>query len=591
MISFLKTFFKGTLNFLQSFIIIFLISLSIYSSYSITKSFIAKDSATLTSVENSPNSLPYVPGVSIDFEYENSDRNGSIFPETWTMSRSELDFLFPPGVGALDRVSLRKNERIFYSNITAKDSLSLENGIDLAYLNDIIVSYDKDFVYGFTSHPNDIRVFFKNLSQGLAANDDTLTYNFNGAHTPEMVSVVDSFLENPSADILIQKAISKVIGSNFARVVSPDVAVSMRNIPIKLTVDEFSESTLQFFIPFDFLGNLSSSTATVEFLPVNGTRGPIFREISFGVGHPFLLSYVRETTTEVDGSDLANKTSVLRMRLLVKNGGFFDSSLVRSESECEKCKNLGTVEHCEFKCLVDSVIDLCKCRPFTYRRLYSENNRRKALPYCTTKRYAKCLQTMAYDPARCSGKEIVPCTTIRNKLETKSGFLIDVGNQTSDAYYRVKLEVLSEQKAYILLRERPPCTWIEVLGQIGGNLGMFISFSVLGSWQLGLYLYASYKQHYENRRATSRNVSANARSALGMWLNTAKMQSEAKRDDEMHRRLEKAEKIYEDIEQRNRILKEMLCDIARQLEAGRVKIEEEIKSLWGSVRSMKKSLS
>lgn len=577
MLRHLKRVFSDKLNIAYAVLVSCLIGISIYSVYSVIYSFLFDNTTTTVTVGRSANHLSFADGLSVHVSYK--DR-GMIFPETWSMNKTELKKLFPP-----EWSETKQLENSLGWN--ANNSMTLTDRINVASATAIITSYDLEFLYGFTdkkisnsineySKPEDVLAFFQNISDGIPAYGDRLTLAPLGEHSPRMIRNLNKFLHNPSASDLVEKTISQILGPKFALAVDPETKASTKNIPVTTLVDSLTDRRLEVFIPFDFLGNTSTKEIEIELIPFNTSSPPVFHRV-LAVIAPFVFN--DQVKHAYFGTERPGVTPMLTLKIELENTGIFDSTNVRTD--CAMCENFYTIEHCEHKCLLDSVVRLCACVPFSYRKLYPSQISHGKLPFCTPMDYARCFSTRKFDPSEC--RKATPCVMKQNfqkfeKFEYLQSEKFETENNVS---YRFNYVVSSEQRTFVQLKENFQNTWMEMLGQMGGNLGVFLSFSLLGLWQFSLYLYSYFQQQTTNTQGNDEEEpTAVPGTFMASWMQMARLGlANSAKEDEKNGQHERMESRLAGLEEKSEILVrqgEDLEDVVKKIQMDMKTAQEDV---------------
>lgn len=489
-----------------------LLSISIYSTYSVIYSFLTENKKTVTTIKSNDNILPFVRYLTVHFLLSSD----SVFRDYWYT----------------DSPTKEKNA----------DGLSLDDMSNIALMNGIIYGFDYNLIHllmpelmtTVDSTPSRLRAALKNVTANLPARGVLLGMP-DMTFQPKLIKDLDEFVQNPRAGILVDKTLSYAVGNDFVRLYSAAFP-NITYIQPVFFFDGLSRQSLQFTIPLDFLANTRVTDLVFGIMPVRHNKTvKLVQVISTFAATPFAATFPEII---VSGLKLVDRIALLSAEY--QNGATYASSAVRTKSECQVCDGLITVGQCRFKCVIDFVIAQCQCVPFTFRRLFHSDSKGNKLPYCTIKQAAACMLKLLDTEPPCAPQSTVPCElckcNVLGQLYTfdskrsvfKSGLLrgIDaaVFNSAEEEEYRIYYTIRCQQRSYVLLEQQYQNTWLEMLGQVGGNLGLFLSFTLYGVWEAVVRGLAVYKRRKEKQKAKQTGTSAVA--VVAPWLRMARINAE-----------------------------------------------------------------
>lgn len=90
----------------------------------------------------------------------------------------------------------------------------------------------------------------------------------------------------------------------------------------------------------------------------------------------------------------------------------------------------------------------------------------------------------------------------------------------SSNYYKLYLKVAAPGQTYVAFNSKPETGWMEMLGMIGGNLGVYLGFSIWGSWQFLVFVNLWYGG-WKEKRAVRKASDEKARDLIMTWLSLA----------------------------------------------------------------------
>lgn len=198
------------------------------------------------------------------------------------------------------------------------------------------------------------------------------------------------------------------------------------------------------------------------------------------------------------------KEGMMYTAVKIQNSGVFDSQLF---PPCTK--KFQTEEECLYDIKLDTIVDVCKCTPF--RRLWTQafwNNDSiiydSSATYCTVENYQKCWN-QAFDEAKRRMDKAKIERVCRPCIFSKNTYTFQTVRYSSlipaDLYMqwkgRTTISFESKDVVYLYFEEKPQFNMAQFIAQIGGDLGLYIGFSVISFLELFLFLYYMHQRHKE----------------------------------------------------------------------------------------------
>lgn len=154
-----------------------------------------------------------------------------------------------------------------------------------------------------------------------------------------------------------------------------------------------------------------------------------------------------------------------------------------------------TTDHdTEDDCLHDqklsTIVKICKCVPFSWRMRshISKNGPDGSSKTCSVEDYKRCWNEAIREWEKKRKKvKCVPCVTPKNRYQILEGAAYYEGlieDKRNVWEYRNFFVVKCEERDYLLFEEKPQFTSSQFISQIGGDLGLYIGFSMIGLLQL-----------------------------------------------------------------------------------------------------------
>lgn len=271
----------------------------------------------------------------------------------------------------------------------------------------------------------------------------------------------------------------------------------------------------------------------------------------------------------------------------VRNSAFPKTG-AKSDSDAFSCENASSPAHCQFQCQLVQIVRECKCLPFTYRRLYTEGDKRPK--YCTVKDYARCLKNSENEATsgNCRSEKSMPCVVQKNSetLATDTSRYVLYTNGTPDdlSTFRFYLRLVCKNGIYIVFQEKYQNNWMQMLGQLGGNLGVFLSFSLFGAWQMVMYSH----QLYRERQRRSAAEATSSSSITAVWLRMAQLNIETAATSGFRSgREEKSENLKIEIEK----LKAKCETATRENEVVKERSQRESATMEARLRALEEAMA
>lgn len=190
--------------------------------------------------------------------------------------------------------------------------------------------------------------------------------------------------------------------------------------------------------------------------------------------------------------------SSIYAKVSIVNNGVSDSS--RISTTCTT--NFDTEEEC-LTAIKEKVFEkTCNCTPLTKFLRHASLETANVNRFCTFRAYEICWKTATAE----SKKEVKkatktgickPCKRPKNNhisfVQTHA--LTYFRKQKNDAIIpRMRVDITCTENAYLILEERPQFTSSQFISQIGGDLGLYIGFSMTSVLQLFAFVYYVYHQ-------------------------------------------------------------------------------------------------
>lgn len=314
-----------------------------------------------------------------------------------------------------------------------------------------------------------------------------------GMNRSELNEIIDQFLLDPQSVSNTSKVWPRVQPMFVKQDQEPTTDVSItqiRNLGVicfqlpldeTLTVDTPSARQTYFFDLF----YSEYDTLSFDNLPKAADV-----EISFSPHEKLWLSGAPS------GNNMANTY------IYISNNGVFDST------KYPPCQNRFPSEH---KCLenvkLETLMEICNCTPFNI----SLNND-TSLPPCTVAVYESCW-TAAMTEAEKRQQESISSRTCAACLIPKNGYRIstrvesiDVSMASPPWYPRASIRFQCNERIYLSFEERAQFNFSQFVSQIGGDLGLYIGFSLVSVLQLLLFLSRSPKHQGTSRDSWSSGI-------------------------------------------------------------------------------------
>lgn len=561
---------RDKLQMLHAVTLLVLISISAYSTSSVMYSFLHENKNTVATVMTNNNILTFAKYLTVRLRLFNR----SINPDTWNFNKSIEDHFFPSSdykpvdtCYPANRIKRRQREDPdFMEKILSSAKLEntpLEAMLDIPFLTEAISTFDTAFMMMLAPEQvaeeiesqKKAAAFLKNITSSSTAHANDI-YWLPHSHSYEapFIEALDKFIEDPQSDILVEKVLAHIVKDNFVRLYSftfPNIT----HLPVEFFIDELKTTGLQLTIPLDFLSNINDPNQLFGVMPITNATIKLW-SLSYEYN-----SYV-SPFAEKKFSGLVNTDHPLQLfRNIFENDAIYNSTSVREKSDCQMCEGTVTIEQCQFKCRIELIVDQCRCIPFSYRRLFHRDSKRNGLPRCTIKATASCLLGLiGHLGPQCARERTVPCEMQKNSL---SGRLFDFSTVTAmstqagnaatltrgHGNHLLYFSLTCEQSAYILFEQKQQNTWIEMLGQVGGNLGIFLSFSLYGVWQVVAFAYMTHKRRKEKQKAKLSDYSGFG--IVAPWLRLAQLNMEMESAPNKTGENKDLEKRVEEMESRN----------------------------------------
>lgn len=183
--------------------------------------------------------------------------------------------------------------------------------------------------------------------------------------------------------------------------------------------------------------------------------------------------------------------------LMITNHGVFDTTHFppcTQEFENEK--------ECLYQFKILDISDSCNCTPMSAvltASVVAPNVRvHHQLPFCTTKMYEECWaiaeKKIEQNKKTAEAKELCKlCVSSKNGFERNQyqGELIPFW---SPWYPRALVSFQCKDKMYLRFEDKPQFNFSQFVAQIGGDLGLYIGFSMISLLHFLLFLYRAYQK-------------------------------------------------------------------------------------------------
>lgn len=310
----------------------------------------------------------------------------------------------------------------------------------------------------------------------------------------------DTFLSSPCAENATKK-LASTLRSEFItalRIQRPtgnwDHYTKHTGTPIEnITVTNVEPYRICFEIPLrDFIG-INHTAVTVGFMPYTHSVTAEKLWIVF----PSTDFWFEQTPSK----------DVFSVDIRISNGGVYD------RSEFPPCtKEFSSKKECEMQKRLEDVVETCKCIPFAYRSKFTEQKWRN-MPFCTLTNYTKCkgpadpdceyaskgqffwrfakttvapaaatkskfCDSVIARPFTIQNELCVPCQYAKNNYFLTTRYRGDVWRYFQKQSVEITFEC--KDQFYAFFKEIKQFEIFQLIGLIGGNLGLYIGFSLIG---------------------------------------------------------------------------------------------------------------
>lgn len=198
----------------------------------------------------------------------------------------------------------------------------------------------------------------------------------------------------------------------------------------------------------------------------------------------------------------------LSLEISISNTGCFD---ITHFPPCTK--SFSNAKDCLSRLHQETVEEMCSCRQISavikqhFRKNTTEENYFD-VPYCTPDIYSQCWARANPESQRRQADALsrgacTPCLSAKNDYRVSTTSVTPRNNSQT-----IRIIVRKDQ-VYILYEDRPQFTLAQLISQIGGELGLYIGFSMLSLLQFALFLYHMHQQRRDSSIPETPRSSAN----------------------------------------------------------------------------------
>lgn len=271
-------------------------------------------------------------------------------------------------------------------------------------------------------------------------------------------------------------------------------------------------------------------------------------------------------------------TFPMDLYVTISNVGCFDTTQLPpcqqrfdTEQQCLAYESQRIIEHA------------CQCKQFSglmEQVLHENKTDGYSGPYCTSAYYSTCLEEADKKALQWRTDAVAsgicrPCFSCKNSYQfsAKEGSIPGCSACMSYLY----LKIVNEQ-FYLVYDDRPQFTLAQLISQIGGELGLYIGFSMLSLLQFTMFVY----QMQEQRRDSQKDTSTSDRivSKISAWFRYF-VQYSVRNLHDLDRR--KCTEQHDAMEKLRRDLAAHMREVNEKLEAYDLRIRQHIDEKFEAV--------
>lgn len=505
---------KNFFLFVHFLVLLLLVSVAIWDAVHILQEYVTDNRLTVVKILNASETAPYFKNERLKICL--ADYKPSLFPESWL--RENMDSLHNFKVRTTSDADLMQNATLFFKENSDEMPLLQEfirgrilhamyymdnNIINCIHQKVTNLSYD-ECTYWQTFSP--VSFILENQTY-LELVEETMWQKLHR----HLFSIHEGSFYNqtfePVLETLIQERLLYYNDKDLCFFLYPSDIVSSGTLQPRLLLGPFWGSN-------PYKNVTTSFTLTIETLNFKSPN----LEIVYNA--PDLYEYTNSETgdKQYGFSGRAGKDILLTIR----NIGTYDKTLTSSCDQILHSIYLGGTSHseCEIQSTISFLAKSCNCVPFTYRRQLQNNEaygKRENVPFCTPKIIKECMKfstPVEYSPC------LPACVIVKNQYTLISENTVG-GMYCNGLHCTSNTVTLSYDSFFAVNEERFQFTGVQILSQVGGDIGLYTGISMLGIWQCLVFIYEQYKKHKSHQNsvnATEESITAAKRKAVTAFM-------------------------------------------------------------------------
>lgn len=446
---------------IRAIVIIALTSLAIWDVEVIIEAYVRDNRLTLVKLTSITDEYPFLEDVTIKFERVGED---TVFLETIGMSDDEIDNLFDLRLSRwYQKPSVRSPRHVR----DGPRNVSLADRVHLGIVSELLMLSDMgEQSIGEMQHkqPN-----------------EHLQWALEDLNASEIHQILENFLNDPAVDDMINQTWQELEQEIIH-------AWSHRHVPLYNMFARrliFNIDLGPFISPLQEINGLDAHASGIFYfdaIPNSSMRRIENLSSTIDIMFPSLNHRV---------INKPGKTSATRVT--ITNMGVYD------RSRTADCTNDYTSEkQCRQEEKARAKAKKCGCISFTERRFFAKDDRWSGKPFCTPKHYEHCLEEYRkVESAIDDDMDLcTPCKAFKNVYlaTTFSATEPFCPHDSTLDCYRAQVEFACGETFFVEYEERAQLGLSQLISQIGGDLGLYIGFSLIGVLELILFLVSVVKR-------------------------------------------------------------------------------------------------